>query len=198
MREDKQIEEDKFRWIETIKAGDSKALELLYRAYRREFISWMYNKTGCDRETALDVFQESVLALYKNAKAGYIDDIGSSIKTYLFAIGKKRYWAQSKENKLQVVSLEEEDESILEKLMVVPQIFKPATDRQKMISTLLSRLRPMCQDILVLFYYKNMSMKLLAEQQNYRSVNVAKVMKNRCMESLRKLVLGSEKKRSTE
>ncbi len=193
MTKQTQLEQNKLVWIESIKKGNPKALNLLYRVYRKEFVNWICKKTGCNQETALDIFQESVFALYKNAKAGRIDDIKSTIKTYLFTIGKRCYMYQNRKDRLEIDSLEE-NESILEKLIIVPNNSKSLTDRQQLVSTFLSRLRPICQDILTMFYYENLSMKVIAERQNYRSVNVAKVMKARCMKSLRKLVQGQKGK----
>ncbi|MFK7903942.1 MAG: RNA polymerase sigma factor [Chitinophagales bacterium] len=187
-----QLEQNKQYWVNQVKNGDSKALESLYRAYRKEFILWLSLQSACTEEMALDIFQESILALYKNAKAGHLDEMRSSIKTYLFAIGRKIFIRQNQRKKLKVISLEEELGGLKE-LKAMPTQSDSLTKRQKLISKLLPKLRLVCQDILVMYYYKNMNMKDIAEEQNYRSTNVAKVMKSRCMESFRKLVYNTIK-----
>ena len=187
MTELTQLEQNKYKWVERIKAGDSKALELLYRAYRKEFIKWLCHKTACDEELALDIFQESVLALYKNAKRGQLDEMKGSLKTYLFAVGRKLFLLQNRNNRIKAVDLEV-DKGFLEELKIVPQHAKNLTDRQQMVVELIPRLRVLCQDLLFMFYYEGLNMKEIAQKQNYKTVNVAKVMKARCMESLRKMV----------
>lgn len=182
-----QLEQNKYEWLKRIKAGDSKALELLYRTYRKEFIRWICHQTACDEELALDIFQESVLALYKNAKKGHLDKLKGSIKTYLFAIGRKLFLLQNRNNRIKTADLEV-DKGFLEQLKIVPQHAKNLTDRQQMVVELIPRLRMLCQDLLYMFYYEGLSMKEIVERQNYKTVNVAKVMKARCMESLRKMV----------
>lgn len=183
-----QFEENRQEWVKQVKSGDStKALELLYRAYRKEFIFWITQQNACTEQMALDIFQESVLALYKNAKKGHLDAMKSSIKTYLFAIGRKIFLKQTQRQKIKWDSLDDNPQ-IYEKLESTLLPEKHLSDRQLLISKLLPKLRLVCQDILVSFYYKNMSLKAIAEQQGYRSTNVAKVMKSRCMEGFRKLV----------
>lgn len=182
-----QLEENRDDWIKQIKMGNSKALELLYRAYRKEFVWWLCRQNACTEQMALDIFQESVLALYKNAKAGHLDKMKSSVKTYLFAIGRKIFARQNERKKLKMISLEE-SLNVLKQLKTMPIESESLTERQELISVLLPKLRLVCQDILLMFYYQKMSMKEIAIKQNYRSANVAKVMKARCMESFRKLV----------
>ncbi len=193
MTELTQLEQNKYEWVEQIKVGDSKALELLYRAYRKEFIKWLCIKTSCDRELALDIFQESVLALYKNAKAGRLDEMRGSIKTYLFAVGRKLFLLQNRNNRIKTANLEV-DKGFLKELKIIPQHAKSLTDRQLLVVELLSKLRILCQDLLYMYYYEGLSMKEIAKKQNYKTVNVAKVMKARCMESLRKMVHQQNKK----
>jgi len=187
MTKDTQLEENKQDWVKQVKMGDSKALEWLYRTYRKEFVWWLCQQNSCTEQMALDVFQESVLALYKNAKVGHLDEMKSSIKTYLFAIGRKIFIRQNQRTKLKITSLEG-DINVLKHLRVMPIQSESMTERQELISKLLPKLRLVCQDILVMFYYQKMSIKAITEKQNYRSTNVTKVMKARCMESFRKLV----------
>jgi RNA polymerase sigma factor (sigma-70 family) len=74
--------------VEAIKAGSEKILFQLYESYRDEFVSWAIRNHQVSVEEAKDVFQEAVLGLYKNVKAGKVDGMEVSIKTYLFGIGK--------------------------------------------------------------------------------------------------------------
>ncbi|MFK7905256.1 MAG: RNA polymerase sigma factor [Chitinophagales bacterium] len=193
MTELTQLEQNKYQWLERIKEGESKALEVLYRAYRKEFIRWLCQKTACDEELALDIFQESVLVLYKNAKTGRLGEMKGSIKTYLFAVGRKLFLLQNRNNRIKTANLEV-DKGLLEQLKIVPQHAKNLTDRQQMVTELIPRLRMLCQDLLYMFYYEGLNIKEITQRQNYKTTNVTKVMKSRCMESLRKMVYQHLKK----
>ena len=189
----KQFETNKKEWVEKVKTGDSKALELLYRAYRKEFIAWIVHKSNCTQEMALDIFQESVLALYKNAKAGHLDVMQSSLKTYLFSIGRRIFYHQRKKLQSTNTLFLEEKKEVLEQMIVMPSKNENLKERQKLVSKSILKLRLTCQDILMMYYYKGMTMQEIAEEQNYSSANVAKVMKLRCMKALRKVVLQQKK-----
>ncbi len=188
-----QLESNKELWVNKVKMKDSKALELVYRAYRKEFVVWMVRKTSCTQETALDIFQESVLALYKNAKAGHLDEMRSSLKTYLFSIGYKIFYHQKRKLESSNTLFLEDRKEILQQMPIMPSKSETLNERQQLVSKYLLKLRLTCQDILTMYYYKGMSMKEIAEEQNYSSANVAKVMKLRCMKALRKVVLQQAK-----
>ncbi len=187
-----KFEENEMEWLEAVKRGDSKAVEQIYRAYRKWFVDWLRQKTGCNQETALDIFQDSVLAFYKNTKSGKLDTLTSSIKTYIFAIGYKMYLYRNRQRKIKSESLDS-NKALLSQLSI-PEEPNVLNDQQKMISALMKHLRPICRNILKSFYYEGLSLKLIAQKHNYKSSNVAKVMKARCMESLRKTVRAQMRK----
>jgi RNA polymerase sigma factor (sigma-70 family) len=60
----------------------------LYAAYRTDFIRFGCKKSGCTEEECADAFQEAVIALYENIRDRRLTEMNSSVKTYLFSIGK--------------------------------------------------------------------------------------------------------------
>lgn len=188
-----ELEKNREIWVKRVKTGDTRALELLYRAYRKEFIVWIVRKSSCTQEMALDLFQDSVLALYKNAKAGHLEDMRSSLKTYLFSIGYKMFYHQKRKLEASNTLFLEERKEVLQQMVAMPTKNEDLSERQKLVSESILKLRLACQDILTMYYYKGMTMKEIAEEQNYSSPNVAKVMKLRCMKALRKIVMKQAK-----
>jgi len=57
----------------------------------------------------------------------------------------------------------------------------------------LNELKPPCKEVLVDFYYKNLSMLQLAKKYNLGSEQAAKNRKYRCIKKLRELFLKQEK-----
>ena len=188
MNHQKNLEDNKDDWIKMVKRGNSKALELLYRAYRQDFVTWICKTTSCERHMAVDIFQESALVIYKNAKAGRLDNLKSSIKTYLFAVGKRVYLFLQRKQKVAMESLEMENIP-LEKLLILPKEPDLMNKRQKMVSKLLTKMRYPCREILLLYYYRGFDLKEITEELEYKNVNVIKVLKFRCMNTLRKAVM---------
>src|SRR5690606_5173129 len=73
--------------IDLLKANDEKAIREFYNEHKQGFLLFAqrYHLTHND---SIDVYQDAIIALIENAKKGKIDDLKSSLSTYLFAIGK--------------------------------------------------------------------------------------------------------------
>ena len=77
--------------LEQIRSGDEQVLEGLYDKYRKEFVNWLRKVTQTDEDTALEVYQKSFTIMFFNIKKGKLTELSSSLKTYLFGIGKHVY-----------------------------------------------------------------------------------------------------------
>jgi RNA polymerase sigma-70 factor (ECF subfamily) len=74
--------------IDLIKNGGQPALGKVYATYRSEFISWMTRTYPISEDDCKDIYQVTILIFYDNVRSGKLTDMASSIKTYLFGIGK--------------------------------------------------------------------------------------------------------------
>ena len=74
--------------FEGLKAGNEGSIINVYDLYRSEFIHWCTTNYSTDEESAADIFQDTVIAFYYNIRNGLLRELSSSVKTYLFAIGK--------------------------------------------------------------------------------------------------------------
>ncbi|OFY07502.1 MAG: hypothetical protein A2W93_06370 [Bacteroidetes bacterium GWF2_43_63] len=73
---------------QAITAGNHVVFGDLYAVYRNDFIRFGCKKSGCTEEECADAFQEAVIALYENIRDKRLTEMNSSVKTYLFSIGK--------------------------------------------------------------------------------------------------------------
>src|SRR5215212_8720069 len=74
--------------IERIRLGGQSELGIIYEEFRSEFIQWISREFHCTTDDSKDIYQLSILIFYDNVKSGKLEHLVSSIKTYLFAIGK--------------------------------------------------------------------------------------------------------------
>ncbi len=181
---------DHQQWVADIRAGKRTALQEVYKAYRGEFVGWLQHHYSCQEDDALDVFQESVIIMYKHIRSGKLESLSSSLKTYLFGIGKRVYFNKRKTTKhtLDVadqVRLEAEDHYGKKREL---------NDRQQVIVDLLKKLREPCKSILELFYYQQYGLEAIAQSLGYNSKDVAKAQKVRCMKRLRSVATKNYKK----
>ncbi len=185
-RQIQDLEKNKNDWLQRVKNGDSKAIADLYRAYRDNFVQWMQETSNCDEQEALDIFQESVLAVYKNIVANKLTAFNSSIKWYLFGVGKKIYVTHNRKRKVSIESREEvPDIGVVEN---TPSFRAQKVDTQEQLLTkMLKQMKEPCYTILHLYYYEKQKVAYIAKKLGYKNSNVASIQKVRCIKALRKM-----------
>jgi len=65
-------------------------MEKLYVQYRKEFVGWSMKKYGIPKDEALDHYQDTMTIFFEKVISGSLEEVQSSIKTYVFGIGKNR------------------------------------------------------------------------------------------------------------
>ncbi len=167
-------------WLSEFKAGKTSAVNVLYEEYRPFFVKLMQQKHRCSEEEAIDIFQDTIIVLYKNAKAGKLDDLRSQLKTYFFRVGVniflKRLEKQKRNDAAQEVSFQKREG---EKIGIEQEL--QLKDRKQLVAKLLKRMENPCQTILYLFYYRRYSIEAIQKSMNYSSSSVVRTQKKRCV-----------------
>jgi len=179
------LEDNRSEWLQSILDGDKNALTLLYKAYRKPFVSWLQKYTGCSQEIALDIFQDSVIVLYENICFKGFKKFEHSIRNYLFGIGKRIYYKKTGRKKIQTQSLENQVLEV-EDLQITADNKIELDEQSQIMLQLLKKMPQVCRSILYKFYYQKNSLKQIAEALNYKNANVVKVKKSKCLQMLKK------------
>ncbi len=170
--------------IEKIKNGDTKQLANIYKAHRFEFITWITNQYSCSNDEAKDLYQMAIITLYDNIKSNRLNKLNSSIKTYLFAIGKNKILEQRKSSYRFV---KQSDHEVLD----VPEIGRWENDdyeaRLQMVEDCLHNLGEPCRTLLELYYFHNMTMEEIAKRLQHKNTDTSKNVKYKCLRRLRKI-----------
>jgi len=163
--------------VDELKQGGSPALEAVYVRYRVEFIQWLKGRLGCEAELAKDIYQQSILTFYENVQSGKLTILTSQVKTYLFSIGRNKYYetVRGKARQEKAKDWQSEHDSTPENLL-------------QLVEVCLEKLGEPCRSVLIQFYFHKRSMEQLTELFDYKNVDTAKNQKYKCLERLRKLV----------
>lgn len=171
--------------IQKIRSGGQAELGMIYEEYRAEFLQWITKEYQCSMDDGKDMYQLAILIFYDNIKRGKLEHLVSSVKTYLFGIGKnlakdnmrkeKKNIPISQEKWIKDYLIDEPDE------VLDDRIFAYAKQA-------LQKLGQPCQRLIELFYYENKSMQEITEAMQYKNSETAKNQKCKCMARLRKLV----------
>ncbi|MFD2034266.1 RNA polymerase sigma factor [Belliella marina] len=167
--------------LDRLQNGDQSALEQVYVDYRIPFLDFL-KRYKLDRNLAEDIYQDAVLALFENAVKGKLKDIKSSIKTYLFAIGKYMVYkrlANSKNDGALVTELPEELEwDGFESEQTNSAIIK--------LQEYLGQLGEKCREIIKLSYFEEKSTEEIVSLLGYPNKETLKSQKSRCIQHLKK------------
>ena len=169
-----------------LKSDDRLKIKAIYNRYRGEFIGFG-KRYNLDQDRLADAYQDAFLALRKQAVRGRLDTVESSMKTYLFGIGKFKIFDELKAHKKEV-AYEPQMHVVgheVEEIEINPE--PQLTEKQEVLRKYLKELGGKCREVLTMFYYRGLNIKEIAELGGYRNENTVKAQKSRCLKTLRQL-----------
>lgn len=170
--------------VDQLKADNLKALDEVYLTYKEEF--FLFARTfSIPAEDIPDIYQETIISLYENIQNKKLEQLTSTLKTYLFAVGKFKIYKQLDKNKKRTAH-GEHPIHVSEEM----QLFEAEADeeRQRRLQKAFKDLGAKCQKILELYYYKGMTLDEIQSALDYTSKDVLKSQKSRCLKQLKALV----------
>ena len=177
--------------IELIRSNGKRELGLIYEKYRSEFLFWMLKNFHCSMDDSKDIYHYTILIFYDKVKSGRLQHLASSVKTYLFAIGKN----VAREHLRRTGRL-----SRLQQDRCLHDVFRGDVDEAmdeslfEAASRAMNRLSDSDRKMIELFYYGSKSMDQISVLLHYKNADSAKNQKCKVMAHLRKL-FGDELKR---
>lgn len=171
-------------WAQYILDDENRAISEIYSDHRSSFISWVKNSSNCDTDTALDIYQVSIVILYENVMCGKLTEL-DNVKSYLFKIGKNKlmeHYRSVKKNQHAEIN-----ENLLLDRAINEDIIDDQIELIDRIADSLSNLGDPCKTILENFYFQKMSLEEIASSMNYKNSDTVKTKKYKCIQRLRKM-----------
>ncbi|WP_040279264.1 RNA polymerase sigma factor [Psychroserpens damuponensis] len=164
-----------------LRADDKKALEEVYLCYKHEFLNYA-KRYDIETFDVLDIYQDSIIALHQNFVTSQLELKSSTIKTYLFGIGKNKIFKKLKENqRLLRVEVENDEYTEIDIEQDLP------SKNQLALAIKLSKLSETCKQVLNLFYYRNLTIEDIVNLTHYKDANTVRSHKSRCLKHLKSL-----------
>ena len=159
-----------------------RVIKEIYAEYRESFLHFSHG-ISADEELIVDSFQEAVIALYENLVIGRINQKDTTVKTYLFAIGKHKLLNAVKRNSKEIKILQElKSENVYQ---LTPE---ESSDQKDILAKAFRQMGRKCRDIIMKYYYHKYSIDAIATEMNYKNNNTVKAHKSRCMAKLKDIV----------
>jgi len=165
-----------------LKSGQMVLLEELYNMYRLDFLRFG-QKYPCDEDLLLDIYQDSVLALYENIVHDRIKSHSATIKTYLFSIGRYKILNHLRSQR-KFVSNEQLPES---ETYIESQIFEEVKNQK--LASAISQLGETCKKLLVMSFYQGLKNEDILELMDYKNDQTLRANKSRCLRKLRERMI---------
>ncbi len=174
--------------FEKLKAGQHQLLDQLYTQHRKAFIHYACQQLYANEEDAADCFQDALIVFYKNIVGGKLVLLTCSIRTYLFAVGKRMVYKSNRQRQresptdLEVGTLPSEDLD----LSIYRQMDQDH-DRHILVRAM-QKIGEPCNQILSLFYYHHYPIESIQTTLGLSSPGAVRVRKLRCLEQLKQLI----------
>lgn len=173
--------EEEREFLARLKTDPDGEITRVYDAYRADFIRFA-NRYAVASEDVLDVYQDAIIVLFEHARLGKLEGLKSSVKTYLFGVGKYMLLKRLKKSGTQPFT----DDRILD----MPDEVYDETLHQERVGAIqlgLAHLGEQCRKILRLFYYEGKSLDEIQAMMGYTNKDVLKSQKSRCLKQLKDL-----------
>jgi RNA polymerase sigma factor (sigma-70 family) len=163
----------------------NRAILFIYQQYSDTVSSFITNHGGSSQD-ADDIFQETVLAFLSSVKDGKFRK-ESTVKTFLVSVAKNIWYNEIKKRESSVNREKVFENSREQKEMDISYYIADREIKQQ-FRQLLNQLDENCRNVLLLFYYENLSMKEIVERLPYENEQVVRNKKYKCLQQLTSLV----------
>jgi len=183
--------------LEAIKRGDPKVLEKLYDENRQPFLVWASQSYQCESEDAVEIYQKAYTILYLNVRNEKLTSLTSTIKTYLFSIGKNLFREKFRDKHNRLINLDDvSNTSIIDNHLDANVIDNYQDEHQKeLVRHLLNEIGNPCKKLLELMFIQGYSAEAVVHEMGYSDERVVRKRKSLCLKKLREMV--AAKKDST-
>jgi RNA polymerase sigma factor (sigma-70 family) len=176
--------------LESVKNKDSKTLEKLYDEHRKPFVLWSSQLYQCSEEDAIEIYQKAFTIFYFNVQKGKLTKLTSSVKTYLFSIGKNLFREKFRDKHNKLVNLDDVSNTSFVQQAVDNSILDNYQNhhQKEIVKALLDEIGDPCKTLLQLIFIQNYSVDAVVEAMNYSDERVVRKRKSLCLKKMREMV----------
>ena len=168
--------------ISAIRLKNEYLIGKIYGLYRSEFIHFFKQRLSKSEDAIFDIYQDAFLELCNKIHSNKLNEsnLTSSLKTYLFGVGKFMLMAVNRKNHKQ----------ILELFSDVPDITDDepglGIENEKIVQNAVNQIGEPCHTLLVKQYWEDKSGEEIAIELSYKNADTVKNQKYRCIQKLKK------------
>ncbi len=166
--------------VERIRNNDRRILGELYNDNFRLTVNYI-TRNGGTADDARSMLHEAIIVLWQNVNAGGFQ-LSSKLSTYLLGIIRNKWFGELR--KQQRFSDEAPNPGNERSSDPTPEKEFEINERNRLIREALNRIDQTCRQLLLLFYFEEKSMEVIAGEMGFANVNTAKSKKYQCKKRL--------------
>ena len=178
--------------FDDLRNGNYGRIDELYRDHRDAFVAYAGRQLNCPEEDAADCFQDAVIVFYKNVRSGRLSELTSSIRTYLFAVGKRLVYRRNQQRRRELPTDHEDGHKTAgddPEALDLSLLNRYEDDhRRQQLAAAIGRLGEACRKILTLKYYHNYPHESIQTALGYSSPGAVRIKAMRCLDKLKLLI----------
>ena len=166
--------------IKSVLNNDEGVLEDLYLECREQFLLWIVLDYNIRKEDAKDLFQDAMVIFVMKVQKGEITTLNSSVKTYIYGVGKQLIKNQTKTKC-------NREFRHLQYYTRTDKYNNNQVDNEKLdlIIAEINGMQNPCKSILQQFYFDYLTLEEIALYLGCKSSKSVKVQKYRCLNTLK-------------
>lgn len=176
--------------IEGLRLKSDFIIRYIYQAHYPVIRYLVMNNSGKE-EDAEDLFQDALMAVFKNIKESSLD-LNCSFNTYLYSVGRNLWLQKLKERKNFRLHFDDVENYVDFSEHETEQLHIEEMEKLRLYQQHFLTLSSDCQKVLLLFM-KKYSLKQIAEEMGYKTEKYAKTRKYLCKEELKKRIINDPK-----
>jgi RNA polymerase sigma factor (sigma-70 family) len=168
------------RIIEGLIQKDEDSYRQLYTDYYRVVERYILQNKGTT-DDAKDIFQETLIILHRKAGSSEIS-LTSSLKTYIYAIGRNLWLKKLRENRGIKNYVSEETEDSAEQKIITDEL---KTGLLKKLGNAFLTMTGHCKMLIYSMFFKQKSLADIAKENGYKNIHTVQNQKYKCLEQAR-------------
>ena len=169
-----------------LEAGNNRLLQWVYDEHRKFCQEYLQKKKGCRLEDAEDIFMDAIVILRENILGGRLHHL-EGLQNYMLTLCLNRYRERIRAHARMI-----KEQVLVRETLYETNVGKAADGQrqQRIALTLraLAQLGESCQQLIRYYYVDRLRMSDIAQKMGWKSADVAKATKSRCLRDLIKRI----------
>jgi RNA polymerase sigma factor (sigma-70 family) len=171
---------DDARVLDQIRRGDEEALVRLYEICGKQVTAFVTRNSGT-HDDAEDLLQEALVVLWERVRANRYEQ-AARISTFVFATVRNMWMRRLARTRREVVTELGDGNTMSNDLSALDEMIE--SEEAALVNSALEKLGNPCKQLLLLYYWEELSMDEIARTMGFANAETVKSKKYQCKKAL--------------